>query len=86
MAKILVVYFSATGNTKRMAEAVLEGASSVETAECLLKFVQFLKDFINSLFCILLIFMDEKDLKCGVHGLMGHPKSVVRCFSLKCDI
>ena len=37
MVRVLVVYFSATGNTKRMAEAVLEGASSVETAECLLK-------------------------------------------------
>ena len=40
MAKVLVVYFSATGNTKKMAEAVLEGASSVDTADCLLKSVE----------------------------------------------
>ena len=37
MPKVLVVYLSATGNTKKMAEAVLEGASSVETAVCTLK-------------------------------------------------
>ena len=40
MAQVLVTYFSATGNTKKMAEAVLEGASSVETADCLLKSVE----------------------------------------------
>lgn len=37
MAKVLVVYFSATGNTEKMARAVLEGASSVEASECRLK-------------------------------------------------
>ena len=40
MAQVLVVYFSATGNTKKMAEAVLEGASSIETVECTLKSVE----------------------------------------------
>ena len=40
MVRVLVVYFSATGNTKTMAEAVLEGASSVESAECLLRSVE----------------------------------------------
>lgn len=39
MAQVLVVYFSATGNTQKMAEAVLEGASSIEAAECTLKSV-----------------------------------------------
>jgi len=37
MAKVLVVYFSVTGNTKKMAEAVLEGASSIEPVGCTLK-------------------------------------------------
>ena len=37
MAQVLVIYFSATGNTKKMAEAVLEGASSVEASRCRLK-------------------------------------------------
>ena len=40
MAQLLVVYFSATGNTRKMAEAVLEGASSIGTAECTLKSVE----------------------------------------------
>ncbi|NIV36621.1 MAG: flavodoxin family protein [Anaerolineae bacterium] len=40
MAKVLVIYFSATGNTRTMAEAVLDGASSVATADCLLKSVE----------------------------------------------
>lgn len=39
MAQVLVIYFSATGNTKKMAEAILEGASSVEGIECTLKTV-----------------------------------------------
>jgi NAD(P)H dehydrogenase (quinone) len=39
MAQVLVVYFSATGNTRKMAEAVLEGAMSIETANCALKTV-----------------------------------------------
>ena len=40
MAQVLVVYFSATGNTKKMAEAVLEGASSIEPVGCTLKSVE----------------------------------------------
>lgn len=40
MARILVVYFSATGNTKRMAEAVFEGAQSVENVAVSLKSVE----------------------------------------------
>ena len=30
MARILIVYHSQTGNTKRMAEAVAEGAGNIE--------------------------------------------------------
>jgi NAD(P)H dehydrogenase (quinone) len=37
MAQVLVNYFSATGNTKLMAEAVVEGVNSVEGVECILK-------------------------------------------------
>ena len=37
MAQVLVIYFSATSNTKKMAKAVLEGASSVEASRCRLK-------------------------------------------------
>jgi len=37
MAQILVTFFSATGNTKMMAEAVSEGVRSVEGVECALK-------------------------------------------------
>jgi len=37
MAKILVTYFSVTGNTQSMAEAVVEGVRSVPGAECALK-------------------------------------------------
>ncbi|MBN2282500.1 MAG: NAD(P)H-dependent oxidoreductase [Deltaproteobacteria bacterium] len=37
MAKILIVYHSQTGNTKRMAEAVREGVLSIETAEVMMK-------------------------------------------------
>jgi NAD(P)H dehydrogenase (quinone) len=37
MAQVLVAYFSATGNTKNMAEAVVEGVRSVEGVECVLK-------------------------------------------------
>ena len=40
MAKVLVIYFIATGNTKKMAEAVHDGANSVGTADCLLKSVE----------------------------------------------
>jgi NAD(P)H dehydrogenase (quinone) len=39
MTQILVTYFSATGNTKMMAEAVAEGVGSVEEVECVLKAV-----------------------------------------------
>ena len=39
MTRILVTYFSATGNTKAMAEAVAEGVRSVENVECVLKTV-----------------------------------------------
>lgn len=37
MAKILIVYHSQTGNTKRMAEAVREGVLSIEAAEVMMK-------------------------------------------------
>jgi NAD(P)H dehydrogenase (quinone) len=37
MAQVLVAYFSATGNTKKMAEAVVEGVRSVQGIECVLK-------------------------------------------------
>ena len=37
MAKVLVVYHSRSGNTQRMAEAVVEGASSVKDADVTLK-------------------------------------------------
>ncbi|MBU2027625.1 MAG: NAD(P)H-dependent oxidoreductase [Pseudomonadota bacterium] len=37
MARILIVYHSQTGNTKRMAEAVAEGAESIEGTEVILK-------------------------------------------------
>ena len=39
MTQVLVTYFSATGNTKMMAEAVAEGVRSVEGVECVLKTV-----------------------------------------------
>jgi multimeric flavodoxin WrbA len=37
MAKILIVYHSQTGNTKKMADAVAEGARSIEGVEVILK-------------------------------------------------
>jgi NAD(P)H dehydrogenase (quinone) len=37
MTQVLVTYFSATGNTKMMAEAVVEGVRSLEGVECVLK-------------------------------------------------
>lgn len=37
--RVLIVYFSATGNTEKMARAVAEGAGKVEGAETLLKTV-----------------------------------------------
>ena len=37
MAKILVVYYSGTGNTRAMAEAVVEGANQVASVEVILK-------------------------------------------------
>jgi multimeric flavodoxin WrbA len=37
MARILIVYHSQTGNTKRMAEAVAEGAGGIEGTEVILK-------------------------------------------------
>ena len=37
MAKILIVYHSQTGNTEKMAEAVAEGARTVEGVEVFLK-------------------------------------------------
>ncbi len=39
MTQVLVTYFSATGNTKMMAKAVVEGVASVEGVECVLKTV-----------------------------------------------
>ncbi|MBN2559560.1 MAG: NAD(P)H-dependent oxidoreductase [Phycisphaerae bacterium] len=36
MARVLVIYFSVTGNTKTMADAVVRGVTSVEGAECIL--------------------------------------------------
>ncbi len=37
MTKILIVYHSQTGNTQKMAEAVTEGAKSIEGVEVILK-------------------------------------------------
>ena len=37
MAKILIVYHSQTGNTKKMADAVAEGAESIEGVDVVLK-------------------------------------------------
>ncbi len=37
MAKVLVVYYSGTGNTRAMAEAVAEGAKEVAGVEVILK-------------------------------------------------
>jgi multimeric flavodoxin WrbA len=37
MARILIVYHSQTGNTKRMAEAVAEGAAGIEGTEVILR-------------------------------------------------
>ena len=39
MTQILVTYFSATGNTKALAEAVIEGVKSVPGVECVVKTV-----------------------------------------------
>jgi len=39
MAKVLVTYFSVTGHTKAMADAVVEGVQSVEGVECECKVV-----------------------------------------------
>ena len=41
--KVLVVYYSRTGNTERMAKAVAEGASQVEDCEVVLKRVEEMK-------------------------------------------
>jgi NAD(P)H dehydrogenase (quinone) len=35
--KVLILYFSRSGNTKRLAEAVAEGVLQVEGSECILK-------------------------------------------------
>ncbi|MFZ2394768.1 MAG: flavodoxin domain-containing protein, partial [Smithella sp.] len=37
MAKILIVYHSQTGKTQKMAQAVAEGAKSIEGVEVILK-------------------------------------------------
>ncbi len=37
MTKVLIVYTSSFGNTKRMAEAVTDGARSVESTEVICK-------------------------------------------------
>jgi NAD(P)H dehydrogenase (quinone) len=39
MTQILVTYFSATGNTKALAEAVIEGVKTVPGVECVVKTV-----------------------------------------------
>ena len=39
MTRILVTYFSATGNTKALAEAVIDGVKSVSGVECVVKTV-----------------------------------------------
>jgi hypothetical protein len=39
MTQVLVTYFSSTGNTKALAEAVAEGVQAVEDVECVLKTV-----------------------------------------------
>ncbi|MBI9087486.1 MAG: NAD(P)H-dependent oxidoreductase [Desulfobacterales bacterium] len=40
MAKILITYFSKSGNTRKMAEAIRDGAVAVEGVEVILKKVQ----------------------------------------------
>jgi len=48
--KILVMYFSRSGNTKKLAEAVAGGVGEVDGAECLLKPCSAVtrEDFLNS--------------------------------------
>ncbi|HNT35742.1 MAG TPA: flavodoxin domain-containing protein [bacterium] len=40
MKKILVVYYSRSGNTKKLAEAIVEGAQTIEDVEVTLKSVE----------------------------------------------
>lgn len=39
MVRILVIYYSVTGNTEALAKAVVEGVTSVDGVECILKTV-----------------------------------------------
>jgi len=36
MTRVLVIYFSVTGNTRALAEAVIRGAKSVDGTDCIL--------------------------------------------------
>ncbi len=48
--QILVMYFSRSGNTKKLAESIADGAREVEGCTCLLKAVEDVtkEDFLNS--------------------------------------
>jgi NAD(P)H dehydrogenase (quinone) len=50
MARILVTTFSVTGNTKALADAVVEGVTSVDGVECIRKRVQetTVEDWVNA--------------------------------------
>jgi NAD(P)H dehydrogenase (quinone) len=48
--KVLVMYYSKTGNTKKLAEEIVKGVQEVEDAECVLKPVSKIvkEDFLSS--------------------------------------
>lgn len=48
--KVLVMYYSKTGNTKKLAEEIVKGAREVEDVECVLKHVSEVakEDFLSS--------------------------------------
>ncbi len=50
MRQVLVLYYSRTGNTRKLAEAVCEGAQSVEGVRCLLRSTEEVtrEDFMES--------------------------------------
>jgi NAD(P)H dehydrogenase (quinone) len=48
--QVLVIYYSRTGNTKKLARAISEGVESIDNVNCLLKSVDLVsrEDFISS--------------------------------------
>ena len=48
--KVLVMYYSKTGNTKKLAEEIVRGVQEVEDVECVLKSVSEVakEDFLSS--------------------------------------